>query len=134
SIQAQSPAPDDAANDTTVLVESSLSGLNPDVAAATTPSGSPLPDAPLPSDKSLESSSHANLSSVSPVLPTQTLPPFGKFDMKSAFWQSFGVNFFFQVWRVAFDPGLRWNLVHKPFYHDWFASYPKYNMQRWGDG
>jgi hypothetical protein len=134
SIQAQSPAPDDAANDTTVLVESSLSGLNPDVAAATTPSGSPLPDAPLPSDKSLESSSHASLSSVSPVVPTQTLTPSGKFDLKSAFWQSFGVTFTFEAWRAAFDPGMRWNLAHKPFVHDWFASYAGYNMKRWGDG
>ena len=41
---------------------------------------------------------------------------------------------FFQAWRVAFDPGMRWDLAHKPFYHDWFASYPQYNMHRWGDG
>ena len=41
---------------------------------------------------------------------------------------------FFQAWRVAFDPGMRWDLAHKPFFHDWFASYPQYNMHRWGDG
>ena len=29
---------------------------------------------------------------------------------------------------------MRWNLAHKPFFHDWFASYGGYNMQRWGDG
>jgi len=67
-------------------------------------------------------------------MATRTIPPPAKFDLKSAFWQSFGVTFFFQAWRVAFDPGLRWNLVHKPFFHDWFASYPTYNMHRWGDG
>ena len=61
-------------------------------------------------------------------------PPTGKFDLKAAFWQSFGVTFFFEAWRVAFDPGMRWNLAHKPFYHDWFASYGGYNMKRWGDG
>ena len=29
---------------------------------------------------------------------------------------------------------MRWNLAHKPFFHDWFASYGGYNMKRWGDG
>jgi hypothetical protein len=68
------------------------------------------------------------------VVAIQPVPQSGKFDLKAAFWQSFGENFFFQVWRVAFDPGMRWNLAHKPFFHDWFASYGGYDMHRWGDG
>ena len=53
--------------------------------------------------------------------PTQySITPSGKFDLKGAFWQSFGVTFFFEAWRVAFDPGMRWNIAHKPFFHDWF--------------
>ena len=29
---------------------------------------------------------------------------------------------------------MRYNLAHKPFFHDWFASYGGYDMHRWGDG
>ncbi len=57
-----------------------------------------------------------------------------KFDFKGAFLQSFNENLFFDVWRVAFDPFMRYNLAHKPFFHDWFASYGGYDLHRWGDG
>src|ERR1019366_8734034 len=134
TMQAQSSVPDDADNGTAVLIDGSLSGSNSSAASLAASSPTSLSDSPLPGDKSLESSSHASLSSVSPVVPTQTLTPSGKFDLKSAFWQSFGVTFTFEAWRAAFDPGMRWNLAHKPFVHDWFASYAGYNMKRWGDG
>ncbi len=89
-------------------------------------------EAALPDEPSAESSSQNNLI---PTKPAQySLTPTGKFDLKGAFWQSFGVIVFFEGWRAAFDPGLRWNLVHKPFFYDWWASYPTYNMHRWGDG
>jgi hypothetical protein len=58
----------------------------------------------------------------------------GRFDLKAAFWQSFSENLFYHVWRISSDPGLRWSLAHRPFFHDWFASYKGYNMHRWGDG
>ena len=38
------------------------------------------------------------------------------------------------TFRVLDDPGLRYELVHKPFVHDWFASYGGYDLKRWGDG
>src|SRR5271169_3718888 len=87
----------------------------------------------LPDNPSGVSSSRTHL------VPTTTTtlhpaPPSGNFDLKAAFWESFGETVFFQAWRVAFDPGMRWDIAHKPFFHDWFASYGGYNMQRWGDG
>ena len=134
AMRAQSPAPDAAYDETTVPIDGSAAGSNLAASPLAVPLESPLPDSPLPGDKSAESSSRANVSPISPVIATHTLPSSGKFDFKAAFWQSFGVTFFFEAWRAAFDPGLRWNLAHKPFFHDWFASYGGYDMHRWGDG
>ncbi len=129
AIQAQSSAPDTADDGNVTLIDGSLSDLNGEATVAPTPFDSPLPGA-----ASDESSSRANLLPAAPVVAAPPAAPYGKFDLKAAFWQSFGENFFFQVWRVAFDPGMRWDLAHKPFFHDWFASYGGYNMKRWGDG
>jgi hypothetical protein len=41
---------------------------------------------------------------------------------------------FDHLFRVLMDPSLRYQLAHKPFIHDWFASYGGYNLKRWGDG
>jgi len=94
----------------------------------------PLPDSPGQGTAPFESSSRNNLLPAANASILQLQPPSEKFDFKSAFYQSLGVTVFFEAWRAAFDPGLRWNLAHKPFFHDWFASYPQYNMHRWGDG
>ena len=129
AVQAQSLAPDVADDGTVILIDGSLSELHGEATAAPTPF-----DSPLPAPASGESSSRANLVPAAPVVAGPPAPPYGKFDLKAAFWQSFGETFFFEAWRVAFDPGMRWNLAHKPFFHDWFASYGGYNMKRWGDG
>ncbi len=132
-MRAQSPAPDGVDDRTAVLIDGSLGTLN-DAPTPSALSDKPLPDSPISGDKSVESSNRAILGPAYPVLATQPTPISGKFDLKAAFWQSFGVTFFFETWRVAFDPGMRWNVAHKPFFHDWFASYSGYNMSRWGDG
>jgi len=82
-----------------------------------------------------ESSSRAGnfVLPASNVVPTAAASS-GKFHFKSAFIQSFNENLFFHVWRVAFDPGLRYNLAHKPFWHDYLASFKGYDMSHWGDG
>jgi hypothetical protein len=128
-MRAQSYAQNRGEADTNVRVDDPVSEAN---SAAT--SVEALPDAPESSkDQPGESSSRAN--SLVPETPVvHAGHPAGKFDLKAAFWQSFGTTFFFETWRVAFDPGMRWNLARKPFYHDWFASYGGYNMHRWGDG
>jgi hypothetical protein len=73
-----------------------------------------------------------------PVTPTSTsssrTPNAGKFDLKGALIESFNVNLFYDAWRIGFDPFMRYNLAHKPFFQDWFASYGGYDMHRWGDG
>jgi len=82
------------------------------------------------------SAAPASLSPGSFVVLNKPLPPVKPqtFNLKAAFWQSFGENAFYHVWRIASDSGMRWNLAHKPFFHDWFASYKGYDMHRWGDG
>ena len=129
AMRAQSSAQNPAEADTNVQIDEPVSELSAAVASA-----ADLPDAPLPSDRSSESSSRTMALPSTAEMATRTTPPPAKFDLKSAFWQSFGVTFFFQAWRVAFDPGMRWDIAHKPFFHDWFASYPGYDMKRWGDG
>ncbi len=95
-----------------------------------------LPQVPFSLESSTVSEPPASLSPGSFVVLNRPLPPESpqKFNFKGAFWQSFGENLFYHVWRVASDPGMRWNLEHKPFFHDWFASYKGYDMHRWGDG
>jgi len=82
-----------------------------------------------------ESSSKLPVNSLTPS--NQLMPAAAKrdrFAFKSAFIQTFDVNLFFQIWRVAFDPGLRYNVAHKPFWHDYFSSFKGYDMTHWGDG
>jgi hypothetical protein len=125
---AQSAAPENPDNGS-VAFDDPVAMLAPPV-----PESDALPDGPVPSSKPVDSSSRTNLMPAVTPLGLQTNSAAEKFDLKAAFWQSFGVTFFFETWRVAFDPGMRWNISHKPFFHDWFASYSGYNMARWGDG
>ncbi len=135
---AESPATDGPPT----TVPAGLTTASPDDnQGATSSSDSSLPDAPSVSDRSStsESSSRPTAPStqalaLTPSSPALAQTPDMKFNLKGALFQSFEVTFFFETWRTAFDPSLRYNLAHKPFYHDWFASYAGYNMQRWGDG
>ena len=94
-----------------------------------------LPDAPIPVDPASDSSSRSSNFAATPngMVASHPVNP-QKFNLKGAFIESFNSNLFFDVWRVAFDPFMRYNLSHKPFFHDWFASYGGYDMHRWGDG
>ena len=72
--------------------------------------------------------------------PVDTIPPVAppapsqKWDWKATTLQTFEFTIFDHAWRAAFDPSLRYQLAHKPFFHDWFASYGGYDLKRWGDG
>ena len=81
---------------------------------------------------SAESSSSQHLLAVAPVQTSQ--PTAGKFQWKPAVIQAVEYTMFSHVWRAAFDPSLRYQLAHKPFFYDWFASYAGYDMHRWSDG
>ena len=53
---------------------------------------------------------------------------------KAAFWQSFGFLVVSHGFRFVNDPGLRYLMFHKPFWHDYWASTDNFHMSRWGDG
>jgi hypothetical protein len=53
---------------------------------------------------------------------------------KAAFWQSFGFLALGHAFRLANDDGARYLLIHKPFWHDYWASSDNFHMSRWGDG
>jgi hypothetical protein len=132
-MQAQSPAPDGAENGEAVSISSSEEWER-NIISGMTPPGSPRADSAVPAERSSESSSPPSLVPAVILVAHRPVPESGKFDLKAAFWQSFSENLFYHAWRVSTDPVMRWNLAHKPFFHDWFASYKGYNMQRWGDG
>ena len=95
-----------------------------------------LPDNPTPATAPSDSSSRYNLlpdTSSSITKPSAT-PQNQKWNWKASTLQTFEFTMFDHVWRAAFDPSLRYQLAHKPFFHDWFASYGGYNLHRWGDG
>ena len=101
-----------------------------------------LADAPTsseprsPEESSSRETKAASGSPLAPLAASSSLAenPDRKFNLKGALLQSFEVTVFFETWRAAFDPSLRYQIAHKPFFHDWFASYGGYNMHRWGDG
>jgi hypothetical protein len=68
-----------------------------------------------------------------PITPAQTPPP-KKWDWKASTVQTLEFTAFDHLFRLVMDPGLRSMVLHKPFIHDWFASYGGYNLKRWGDG
>jgi hypothetical protein len=49
-------------------------------------------------------------------------------------WQSLEFLAAEHSFRLASDPYARYLLIHKPFWHDYFASANHFNMARWGDG
>ena len=73
----------------------------------------------------------ANLYSPPPI----TAPhPSEKVHWKSAIWQSFGFLVVGHAFRLANDDGARYLLLHKPFWHNYWASADNFHMSRWGDG
>ncbi len=86
-----------------------------------------------PEDPAGQSSSQPQLLP-SPAATAEPRPAPGKFNLKGALLQSFEFTMFNHAWRVAWDPSLRYQLAHKPFFHDWFVSYKGYNLTRWSDG
>jgi hypothetical protein len=74
-----------------------------------------------------------------PLLPASTpiftvKPPSEKIQWKPAFLQTLELVVFEHAWRAAFDPGMRYLIAHKPFWHDYGVSLTDYQMQNWSDG
>jgi hypothetical protein len=93
-----------------------------------------LPDKPGNGFSTPESSSQPQYNAAMPIATLSAKPVSDKTDFKHAFIQTFDVNLFFHLWRAAFDPGLRYNIAHKPFWHDYASSFSGYDMSHWGDG
>src|ERR1700733_1337402 len=75
-----------------------------------------------------ESSSTSGATGV--VLAKPAAPP-ETFHFWPAMLQSLEFTLTSDVFRVATDSGLQYNLEHLPYFHDWFVSYDGYNLHRW---
>lgn len=129
-----------------MLVPLSLAAQREQSGTATLADATPLPDAPsatLAADASAasteESSSKVEESSskqnLLPVTATDlTSPASDKIKWKPMLVQSLEFTVFQHVWRAAWDPGLRYLIAHKPFWHDYGVSLTDYHMNHWSDG
>jgi hypothetical protein len=119
------------------LAQTQGSSFDPPPASAAEALAPPpeLPDKPGNGFSAGESSSRPQYNALTPTSTTLIKAPASdKFDFKHAFIQTFDENLFFHIWRAAFDPGLRYLIAHKPFWHDYGASFGGYDMSHWGDG
>ncbi len=122
-------------SDAAVVAAPSGDGVSDPDDGAVAAAAADLPDAPSHDKQPEESSSRPTVNALAPFTSPVIQPPKSdKFNLKGAFIQTFNENLFFHIWRVAFDPGLRYNVAHKPFWHDYGASFKGYDMSNWGDG
>jgi len=78
-------------------------------------------------------------SSASSILPDTSpqlmrAPVSEKIQWKPMILQSLEFTVFQHAWRAAWDPGLRYLVAHKPFWHDYGVSLTDYHMNHWSDG
>ncbi len=73
-----------------------------------------------------------DLFSIQPVQPAPR--PSEGTHWSAAFWQSFGFLVVGHAFRFINDPGLRYLMYHKPFWHDYWASAGNFRMYNWSDG
>ncbi len=100
-----------------------------------------LPDAPSealrsPNSPDLLPGESSSANSMLPVASSQPLtsPPSDKIQWKPAIIQSLEFTVFQHAWRAAWDPGLRYLIAHKPFWHDYGVSLTDYHLNHWSDG
>ncbi len=86
----------------------------------------------LPPSKFVVSATEFGLYPIKPIQPAPHASE--RFRWKSAFWQSFGFLVVEHAFRIANDPGARYLLIHKPLWHDYWASADHFHMSKWGDG
>jgi hypothetical protein len=100
-----------------------------------------LPDAPsqqrVPLDQAGESSSRTQAKG-SGLKGSDALDEVNqrstKVQWKPTLIQTAEFTVFQHAWRAAWDPGLRYLLAHKPFWHDYGVSLTDYHMEHWSDG
>jgi hypothetical protein len=87
----------------------------------------------------IDSSGEVRPSLIDSSLPADILiagapPPRPRFRTRSALRQEFEYLLVEHSFRLAQDPGLRYQLAHGPFFQDWLVSFKGYDLKRWGDG
>jgi hypothetical protein len=74
------------------------------------------------------------LPSLSGVTLAPTTTPAPKFQLRSTLRQEFEYLMVEHGFRLMQDRDLRRQLLHDPFFHNWFVSFHGYDLKRWGDG
>jgi len=98
-----------------------------------------IPDAPTVRIADDGSSTHpvasnSVLASHSPQFSSEHGTSSDRIHWKPLLIQTAELTVFQHAWRVAWDPGLRYLLAHKPFWHDYGVSLTDYHMDHWSDG
>jgi hypothetical protein len=68
-----------------------------------------------------------------PYIAARPLPK-PRFELKNALRQEFQYLMVEHAFRLAQDESLRSQLLHGPFFRNWFRSFQGYDLKRWGDG
>jgi hypothetical protein len=100
-------------------------------AYASTPAN--LPDAPSQEPASTQSETLLGTPAITAVRPR--LPePTPRYHWRGLLLQSLEFNLIENGFRLATDDTMRFQIAHKPFWHDYVASVKQFNMRRWNDG
>lgn len=68
-----------------------------------------------------------------PYIALEPLPK-PKFQTRTALRQEFEYLMVEHAFRITQDPSLRYQLLHQPFFENYFRSFKGYDLKRWGDG
>jgi len=91
--------------------------------------------AAAPNESSSKSDESSGVQSILPTIaPDSVTPSSDKIKWKPMLVQALEFTVFQHAWRAAWDPGLRYLIAHKPFWHDYGVSLTDYNMNHWSDG
>src|ERR1700759_5052666 len=92
-----------------------------------------LPDAPSPG----AGTTPAQMLQSPPAAPEARPPlqgPTPRYHWRGLLLQSLEFNLIENGFRLATDDTMRFQIAHKPYWHDYFASTKQFNMGRWKDG
>jgi hypothetical protein len=109
----------------------------PDEPAIPLDAGLPSRYAGRSTNRSLSAGEDGSSEGARPWLAGVTVPPpthAPKFQLRSTLRQEFEYLMVEHGFRLLQDPDLRRQLLHDPFFHNWFVSFDGYDLKRWGDG
>ena len=91
-----------------------------------------LPDAPQSSNALTHTPAIADLPPMAYIEPRRNPTP--GYHWKGLLLQSLEFNLIESGFRLATDDSMRYQIAHKPYWHDYVASVKQFNMRRWNDG